>query len=54
MKIQLTFGNGTEILDNVVSFDKKKSLVSGLMYVTVRFYRSGERTFSNVYDVKVV
>lgn len=51
MKIQLVFGKGSEILDDVVSYKKRKSLVSGLFYVTVAFHKKPEKTFSNVYEI---
>lgn len=54
MKLELTFGNEKRIIENVLSYKERKSLVSGLLYVTVRYRTNEEQTFTDVYDVKAL
>lgn len=56
MKLELTFGNGKRkrIIENVLSYKERKSLVSGLLYVTVRYQTNEEHTFTDVYKVKAL
>lgn len=54
MKIELTYGNKKQIINNILSYKTTKSLVSGLLFVTVRYSKGTEETFSNVFSVKIV
>ena len=54
MKIELSFGNKKEILNNILSYETRKSLVSGLLFVTVRTVTGKEVSYSNVFSLKVL
>lgn len=53
MKLELTYNSTKEIVDNVISYKIRKSLVSGLLYVIVNI-DGKEKIFSNVYKVRTI
>lgn len=54
MKLELDFGKKKKILEGVVSYQDKRSLVSGLLYVRVKYKNRTTEEFSNVYGIKTL
>ena len=54
MKIELTFGNKKQVVENVYTYKTSKSLVSGLLIMDVVYNSRKTERFNNVYSYRVL